>query len=146
MVVHYTWSGWLNQYPYLGKSVFHHVVRFLSLSANRCSCSLPGRCSKYFGGYCIQFILQPAEHGEVDPAVLAALPPSMQRDLLVQVGVLIYIVMGFVVGHMYCIFLSYDVVIQELALCCFNILFRIVKKSPFHQPISISVLICSLFV
>lgn len=90
--------------------------------------------------------MQPAEHGEVDPAVLAALPPSMQRHLLVQVGVLIYIVMGFMVGRMYCIFLSYDVVIQELALYCFNILFRIVKKSPFHQPISISVLICSLFV
>jgi hypothetical protein len=28
---------------------------------------------------------QPAMHSEVDPAVLASLPPSMQLDLLVQV-------------------------------------------------------------
>jgi len=28
---------------------------------------------------------QPAVHGEVDPLVLASLPPSMQLDLLVQV-------------------------------------------------------------
>ena len=112
MVVHYTWSGWLNQYLYLGKSVFHRVVWFLSLSANRCTCSLLGLCCKYFGGYCIQFVVQPPEHGEVDPAVLAALPPSMQHDLLVQVGVLIYIVMGFVVGQIYCLFLSYNVAFQ----------------------------------
>lgn len=56
--------------------------------------------------------MQPPEHGEVDPAVLAALPPSMQRDLLVQVGVLIYIFMGFVVGQICCIFLSSNVVFQ----------------------------------
>lgn len=31
--------------------------------------------------------LQPTMHGKVDPAVLAALPPSMQLDLLVQVSV-----------------------------------------------------------
>lgn len=136
MVVHYTWSGWLNQYLYLGKSVFHRVVWFLSLSANRCTCSLLGLCCKYFGGYCIQFIVQPPEHGEVDPAVLAALPPSMQHDLLVQVGVLIYIVMGFVVGQIYCFFL----------IACSTLFQYIMKKGPFYQPISISVLICSLFV
>jgi len=31
------------------------------------------------------FFFQPAMHGEVDPLVLASLPPSMQLDLLVQV-------------------------------------------------------------
>ena len=30
-------------------------------------------------------------HGNVDPAVLAALPPSLQLDLLVQVMISIYI-------------------------------------------------------
>jgi hypothetical protein len=38
--------------------------------------------------------LQLAEHGEVDPDVLAALPQSMQRNLLAQVSALIYAVMG----------------------------------------------------
>ena len=32
-----------------------------------------------------KFVLQPEMHGNVDPAVLASLPPSMQLDLLVQV-------------------------------------------------------------
>lgn len=36
-------------------------------------------------GGCPAFTLQPAMCGKVDPAVLAALPPSMQLDLLVQV-------------------------------------------------------------
>lgn len=31
--------------------------------------------------------LQPTMHGDIDPAVLAALPPSVQLDLLVQVSV-----------------------------------------------------------
>lgn len=38
-------------------------------------------------------------HGEVDPAVLAALPPSMQLDLLVQVR--FYINWLFIFGHGY---------------------------------------------
>lgn len=33
----------------------------------------------------LKFVLQPPMHGEVDPVVLASLPPSMQLDLLVQV-------------------------------------------------------------
>lgn len=32
-------------------------------------------------------MLQPEMHGEVDPAVLAALPPSMQLGLLLQVSI-----------------------------------------------------------
>ncbi|KAJ0052725.1 hypothetical protein Pint_02670 [Pistacia integerrima] len=40
-------------------------------------------------------MILPAMHGNVDPAVLAALPPSMQLDLLVQVSfVLIDVVIG----------------------------------------------------
>lgn len=33
------------------------------------------------------FILQPEMYGEVDPAVLANLPPSMQLGLLLQVSI-----------------------------------------------------------
>lgn len=36
--------------------------------------------------------LQETMHGDVDPAVLASLPPSMQLDLLVQVSVYKYLI------------------------------------------------------
>ncbi|KAM7509106.1 hypothetical protein LguiA_019559 [Lonicera macranthoides] len=39
-------------------------------------------------------IILPTMHGKVDPAVLAALPPSMQLDLLVQASVLIFMVVA----------------------------------------------------
>lgn len=38
--------------------------------------------------------LQPTMHGDVDPAVLAALPPSLQLDLLVQVSVYKYLIIS----------------------------------------------------
>lgn len=38
-------------------------------------------------------LLQPTMHGDIDPAVLAALPPSVQLDLLVQVSVYKYLIM-----------------------------------------------------
>lgn len=41
--------------------------------------------SFYVTSFCCIFV-QPEMHGKVDPAVLAALPPSMQLDLLVQVA------------------------------------------------------------
>lgn len=37
------------------------------------------------------FSFQPVMHGNVDPAVLAALPPSMQLDLLGQVSLWIFL-------------------------------------------------------
>lgn len=44
--------------------------------------------SSYFfhGTVFYHVFLQPEMQGKVDPAVLAALPPSMQLDLLVQVA------------------------------------------------------------
>lgn len=40
----------------------------------------------FHGIFFYHMFLQPEMHGKVDPAVLAALPPSMQLDLLVQVA------------------------------------------------------------
>lgn len=45
---------------------------------------------EYFTSPCMYSVLQPAMNGKVDPAVLAALPPSMQLDLLVQVSELTF--------------------------------------------------------
>lgn len=42
-------------------------------------------------------------HGKVDPAVLAALPPSMQLDLLVQASVLIFMVVALLVNICFCL-------------------------------------------
>lgn len=43
-------------------------------------------------------------HGVVDPSVLAALPPSVQLDLLVQVSISLYLIMvgwpcNFILAH-----------------------------------------------
>jgi hypothetical protein len=46
------------------------------------------RCFKIYYNFFLQ--LQPMTTGDIDPAVLASLPPSMQLDLLVQVKMKTY--------------------------------------------------------
>lgn len=66
--------------PFIGFLLLHERVSLYS-HGTRIDC---------FICYCLNILnfvmqLQPITTGDIDPAVLASLPPSMQLDLLVQV-------------------------------------------------------------
>uniref|UniRef100_A0A2N9I1V5 DNA repair protein UVH3 n=1 Tax=Fagus sylvatica TaxID=28930 RepID=A0A2N9I1V5_FAGSY len=58
--------------------------RFANNASTSSAAAIPSEEEEEEDGNEEEVLILPVEHGEVDPAVLAALPLSMQRDLLVQ--------------------------------------------------------------